>query len=155
MHKLSRLGLRTLSWSWAQKDFFGRYVCGALAMYPYPETLIIEVVTMVFFAKYCPKNIMPFFRLKDFHSPDFWYQDFCSWTFDPTRTFVPLTFVPKGTFAPRTFVSKRTFVQRWTFHPKLSFPRLLFPRLLFPVILFPGGLLLPRGLLFTEDFCSP
>ena len=51
MHKLSRLAAHLIM-ELGTKRLLGRYVCGALAMYPYPETLIVEVVTMTFFAKY-------------------------------------------------------------------------------------------------------
>ena len=45
MHKLSRLAAHLIM-ELGTKRLLGRYVCGALAMYPYPETLIIEVVTL-------------------------------------------------------------------------------------------------------------
>ena len=51
MHKLSRLAAHLIM-ELGTKRLLGRYVCGALAMYPYPETLIVEVVTMAVFEKY-------------------------------------------------------------------------------------------------------
>ena len=63
MHKLSRLAAHLIM-ELGTKRLLGRYVCGALAMYPYPETLIIEVVTLALLCKILSKKYNAFLQTK-------------------------------------------------------------------------------------------